>query len=293
MIDAGRAYQPSGKYNKTQLMIALFTLGIVLSGGLGAFYAYMMSINPFPVLNFIFLIILVLTLMVVISLVQNISKSRSVAANVVIAIVCCLAAYYTHWAVYLKLSPFDIKSVISKSLDYMFNHPVQLSKQNGDFFILSQLVSKLIYLTEAIGFFSVIFIATEPDIYCESCQRFNHTFRLYTIENKKFITDVEKSTPGHYIFVKNKQYVNSKLILLNTLAKGKAGQTTMASEYLYSQCLKCRQNGFLSLNILTFEKAQHTKKARQSLLDNRLNNIKIDEQTTAILEHCVKEAYNG
>lgn len=289
MNEIGRSYQPSGKYNLKKTLISLVLLGLPFSFLLGAIYSLLITINPVSFINFILLLILMTFLFGIISLIQNLGQSRSIAANFIIGIICCLSAYYGNWwqVVHAEntmfLSLFNLKATFNAILNYLSMHQITLFHIE-----LSPFASKLLDFVEMIAFFSVAFFTKTTEIYCEPCQRFNVIYRLYALETKKILTDVEKSTPGHYVFAKNKTYLKNKLAFFNQL-KAKKEKQFIASEYLYSQCTKCRNNGFLSLNVLTLEHDKKQNKIKQTVLANKINHVRIDEITTSIFENEVQE----
>lgn len=289
MTEIGKPYQASGNIDKLRMGIALLLIGLPIALFIGAIYSIVCLFNPFPILNCLLLAITVFFLIVLISAVQNISKSRSLIYNIIIAALVCVTAYHSQWIYHLAVisnhsyllllySPIKSASIL---MDWLPNAVIYFNKLDNKY-ALSGLLLYLFYFIELFLFLLPTAFTHLPNIFCEHCQHYNFSFRFYSKEVNNCLKNLDRAPKGSYSFLNSLPIENTISPLLNASKLKEKLEYFQLIEFIFCHCMACKQNNYLTINILDYHKNPKTEKLTVKKITNKISNLAIDTKTSAL-----------
>ncbi len=285
MITPGQAYQSSGKYNLTKVII--YTLiGSALATGLGLLYGLITEVDPFIYLNMLVLFGTILLLGAITVLIRQGSHSRNVGVNFLVCVILCFVAWYAQWAYYYNLqyehgifaSLGQPGRVLGYAANYANNHSITVGRFGHGGLPFSGGVLQLMYVVEFFAFMLPLYFALKvKDYYCEQCSTFYSEVQGYIDYNADFNTALNQASGGNYRFIEGTEIKRSMETLQSDPAK-----KNMVYKIDYHFCPKCGLNSIVEIVSGTL---QYDDKGNRELANETtiVADTYVDEQTAKII----------
>lgn len=295
MRTIGTPYVASSKTNYALLIPSLVFLGVPVALLLGYFYSVVTQFNPFSILNLPILVLAIVLLTALIYIVQNKSQSRSLVMNILIAAVLCVATYYSQWSHFISAlqqqsywatlsHPAD---TLHRMVDWAINGKMPLLKFKDDGVAISGILLSVSYLLELFLFLFPIAITHLPNVFCESCQRYNYSFKFYVDAQQKGIEKLLNAPAGQFSALSTLTIVPSAKTLLEAVPK--SVQELGVLELIYCKCMTCQDNGYLTINRLQYQRRAKTGQFNVKKIDRLFSHLTIDERTRDVLDSHINQ----
>lgn len=268
-------YTFTGKIDLTRTLIAMVVA--VLGGfAIGCSYGFLMDLNPFIILDFVILVLLVFgTIGLCFGLVQ-LGKVRNKLIKIVLGLIVAVVSFYVAWAyaVFPNLFAelFDVAEWLEEVTDYMEDNAFSIGKMtSSSSLLIDGVLLQIFYFIELLVFMIPVFafLFGSRQYYCESCERFNVNQNLYLVGSISDGTIDKIDYSGDMTSLKElirfKETVPFSAII-------QPNEQVHFAEVSY--CKNCQQNGVLNFSSGSLtrdeKKAQYTFTKSKKLLADTL-----------------------